>query len=260
MTFGVTAVNLFLGVAYLGVGTMIAIDLKRGWKTMGFSHFGVAFLGLAFTCGPHHLAHALHTGFEGRHGGALDLLSVGVGLPAGVIWLLLRIEAFTGGPGDRTIRGTPPWMHALSPLAAVIVTALGFGIALEVSNGITLRSAIAPNLLLVIIYAVIGIILMQTQLANRAQEGGWSVSGLSLSGVFLTCALMHLAFTTYAMTGRYEFDSHGFAIDWISVPTGLYFLWAVRAIHKGALRDWHEVPLPDQQEDIARVTPAGRVG
>lgn len=250
MTTAVTAVNLFLGLAYLGIGTMTAIDLKRGWKTMGFSHFGVAFMGLAFTCGPHHLAHALHTAFEGRQGGAMDLMTAGVGLPAGVIWLLLRIEAFTGGRGDRTISGTPAWMQTASPLFAVIVTALMFGVVREAGRGLTFRSSITPNLLLVVIYATIGIVMMKTQLANRAADGRWSVSGLSLSGVFLTCALMHLAWATYAMTGRYGFDNHGFVIDWISVPTGLYFLWAVRAINTGTLRDWNDTEamptVPDQ--------------
>lgn len=240
MNAGVTGVNLFLGLAYLGIGTMTAIDLKRGWKTMGYSHFGVAFMLLAFTCGPHHLAHALHTGLEGRPGGAMDLLTAGVGLPAGVIWLLLRIEAFTGGRGDRTIAGTPGWMTAGPPMGAAIATALVFGISDEAAGGFVFRSSIAPNLLLVVIYAMIGIITMRTQIANRRGEGFWSISGLSLSAVFLTCSLMHLAWATYAMTGRYEFDTHGFIIDWVSVPAGLYFLWAVRAISAGTLRDWTE--------------------
>ena len=74
---------------------------------MGFSHFGAAWIAMAFTCGPHHWVHGVHLGFEGRAAGVLDFVAVLVGVPAGVIWFLLRVEAFRGGRGDRFIRGTP---------------------------------------------------------------------------------------------------------------------------------------------------------
>ncbi|HEV8626678.1 MAG TPA: hypothetical protein VG034_19700, partial [Acidimicrobiia bacterium] len=52
--------NLVLGVAYTGYGMMTAIEMKRDWRTFGFSHFGAAWICMAFTCGPHHLDHGLH--------------------------------------------------------------------------------------------------------------------------------------------------------------------------------------------------------
>lgn len=84
---------------------MTAVEMLRNRRTMGFSHAGAAWIAMAFTCGPHHWVHGLHVAFEGRTGGPLDLVAVVVGLPAGVIWFLLRIEAFRGGRGDRLLKG-----------------------------------------------------------------------------------------------------------------------------------------------------------
>ena len=95
MTFLVATVNVVLGLVYTSYGVMTIIDLKRGWKTSGFSHFGLAWIAMAFTCGPHHLDHGIHVFAEG-YGGPLDLFVVLVGFPAGVTWFLLRVEAILG--------------------------------------------------------------------------------------------------------------------------------------------------------------------
>src|SRR5918996_6011706 len=97
MTAAVAITNLVLGVAYTGYGVITAAEMRRDWRSFGFSHFGAAWIAMAFTCGPHHLVHGLHLAFEGRSGGALDLLAVAVGLPMGGVWLSLRVEAFRGG-------------------------------------------------------------------------------------------------------------------------------------------------------------------
>jgi len=117
MTAAVAVVNLVLGMAYTCYGVLTAVEMKRDWRTLGFSHFGAAWILMAFTCGPHHLAHGVHVGLEGRDGGVLDLLSVVVGLPVGVLWLYLRIEAFAGGRGDRFVPGTPLWLSAVPTVA-----------------------------------------------------------------------------------------------------------------------------------------------
>ena len=110
--------NVLLGIAYTTYGLITIGDLKRGWKTMGFSHFGVAWVAMTFTCGPHHLVHGVHVLLEGRTGGPADLFVTVVGLPAGVAFLYLRFEAWLGGRGDRFISGTPMWIQALPAMCA----------------------------------------------------------------------------------------------------------------------------------------------
>lgn len=239
MRVAVALTNLVLGTAYTSYGMMTAIEMKRGWRSYGFSHFGAAWIAMAFTCGPHHLAHGIHGFVSSRPGGGLDLFAVLVGLPVGIIWLLLRIEAFTGGRGDRFIPGTPPWLTLMPTAIGVYVTALAAGLFAALGGGYTFSAVIVPNMLLLFIYCTIGYFLLRTQLRNRAPLGGWSVSGLSLATIFPTCGLMHVVFASYVVTGRYASDVHGSYIDWLAVPAGLYFLWVVRGLYKQTLTDWN---------------------
>lgn len=239
MRAAVAITNLILGTAYTGYGVLTLIDLKRGWATLGFSHFGVAWVGMAFTCGPHHLVHGYHVAVEGRAGGLLDLAGVLIGLPVGVTWLVLRIEAFLGGRGDRFISGTPFWLRAMPTVAAVYVALLIMRTLQTTGKRFVLPSMMVPNLLLLVIYSTIGYYLLRTQLGNHEPLGGWSVSGCSLTAVFPTCGIMHAIWVLYGATGLYAFDVHGFAIDWLSVPAGLYFLWVVRGLYHGSLEDWN---------------------
>jgi hypothetical protein len=246
MRVAVATANLVLGVVYTSYGIMTIEDMRRGWKTMGFSHFGAAWIFMAFTCGPHHLFHGFHAAFEGRPGGSLDLAAVLVGFPAGVTWFLLRIEAFRGGRGDRFIAGTPPWIMAIPSLAGVYVTGVvAAGIAIA-GAGFAFKGTIVPNAMLVLLYCAIGYFLARTQLRNRQPLGGWSVSGLSLAVIFPTCALMHAVFMLYSGTGQYAHDLHGFTIDWLAVPAAGYFLWVVRGLYVDALRDWNKGPDREQ--------------
>ena len=241
MTAAVAVVNLVLGLAYTGYGVMTAVEMRRDWRTLGFSHFGAAWILMAFTCGPHHLAHGIHVGLEGRDGGALDLLSVVVGLPVGLLWLYLRIEAFAGGRGDRFVAGTPLWLSAAPTLAGIYLTVLVAGVLVGPGVGVRFSLMSAANAVLVVIYLAIGWFLLCTQLRNRRVVRGWSVSGLSLTGVFPTCAVMHAVWIVYDMSGTYHADGHGLAVDLLSIPAGLYFLWVVRELYRDSLRDWNRV-------------------
>ena len=241
MSTAVGIANFLLGAVYLQYGTMTVLDMRRNWGTLGFSHFGAAWIAMAFTCGPHHMIHATHTLWEGRPGGPLDFAAVLIGAPAGVLWFLLRVEAYRGGRGDRFVSGTPAWLHAIPVLAGAYASAIVAG---AIASGTPLLDnawLVIPNLLLIGIYGMIGFYLLRTQLANRPQLGGWSISGLALAVIFPTCAAMHAVWAFYGLTGRYGFDSHGFVIDWLSVPAGLYFLWVVRGLYRDALNDWNRV-------------------
>jgi hypothetical protein len=239
----VALTNLALGVAYTGYGVMTAIEMRRDWRTFGFSHFGAAWIFMAFTCGPHHLDHGLHVAVEGRLGGPLDLLTVVVGLPVGVLWLWLRVEAFLGGRGDRFIPGDPVWLRAAPTASAVYVTVLAIvGGAALVGPRVSPGFAVRANVILVFLYMNIGWFVLRTQLGNRPSMGGWSVSGLCLSAIFPTCAVMHGIWAVYAVSGRYAQDGHGLLIDWLSIPAGIYFLTVVRGLYRDSLRDWNDGP------------------
>jgi hypothetical protein len=238
VTFTVGLLNVALGLAYTTYGLITIVDLKRGWKTMGFSHFGAAWIAMAFTCGPHHLVHGLHLLAEGRAAGPLDLVAVAVGLPAGVVFLGLRVEATLGGRGDRFIGGSPLWLRSLPTVAAAYVTVLALAVFRLGSYGVP--DKVAPNLVLIVLYFMIGYFLLRTQLRNRGVAQGWSASGIALTIVFPTCGLMHGVFALYAATGLYhDVDWHGVTIDWLAVPAAIYFLWVVRNLYRQSFRDWN---------------------
>ena len=243
MSAAVATLNIVLGLVYTQYGTMTLVEMIRHRRSMGFSHFGAAWIAMAFTCGPHHWIHGTHIAFEGRHAGILDLIAVLVGVPAGVAWFVLRVEAFRGGRGDRFLPGDPLWVLALPTIGGIYVTAL---VAAAIGRGPLNAEhlvAVLPNLLLVGIYCAIGWFLLRTQLANRRPLGGWSVSGLSLTVIFPTCAAMHAVYALYGLNGRYAADLHGVGIDWLAVPAGVYFLWVVRALYRGTYADWNGSPL-----------------
>jgi hypothetical protein len=235
----VAILNIVLGEVYTSYGVLTIIDMKREWRQRGFSHFGLAWIAMAFTCGPHHLEHGLHVAFAGRAGGPLDLLAVVVGLPAGVAWFLLRVEALLGGRGDRFIAGTPRGVAVLPALAGAYGVVYAVWAAAILRSGAAFGPKLVPNVLLLGLYGVIGFYLLRTQLANRLSLSGWSLSGLSLTLVFPTCGLMHAVSAVYASSGRYDVDVHGLVIDWLAVPAAVYFLWVVRSLHHNAFSDWN---------------------
>jgi len=248
--------NLALGIVYLQYGTITFVEMRRNWSRMGFSHFGAAWIAMAFTCGPHHMAHGIHLLFEGRSAGVLDLIAVAVGAPAGVIWFRLRVEAFLGGRGDRHIAGTPGWVYALPTLFGMYVTAVVAG-ALSAGQPHWERlPTLVPNLLLVVLYAMVAFYVTRTQIVNRRPLGGWSVSGMSLGVIFWTCSVMHAIYALYTLTDRYGFDVHGFAIDVAAVPAAFYFVAVVRALYRGTFRDWNSVSRAlDTARSTAEATP-----
>lgn len=238
MTLAVGLANLVLGTVYTCYGLMTAYEMRHGANDRASRHFGMAWLAMAFTCGPHHLDHAAHLLLAGRPGTGLELLTLAVGFPAGVTWFALRVEAMFGGSGDRVVDGRSRGV-ALLPLAGAIyaVSTVGAASALATGRG-SFDLRVTPNLALVALYAAIGTVLAATQLRNHAAVGSWSLSGVSLSAVMFTCAVMHLAYAAQGQAAAFALDVHGLTIAVFAVPAAAYFLWVVAALHRGQLRDW----------------------
>ena len=234
MTIATAVANIAMSLVYLGYGTMTLFDLKDGWRDRTRRHFGLGFLAIMWTCGPHHLEHGLHLLFTDVEAGGLDLLTVGLGLPAGVIWFALRTEALLGGRGDRHIEGTPRLMAALPVVGAVYlaITASAVGRLVRADE---FAIEIVPNLTIMVLYFLIGGFLTATQLRNHDASGRWSLSGLSLAGVFLTCSLMHLVYAGYGTIGQYEPDGHILPIDLLAVPGAAFFLSLAIGVHRGRI-------------------------
>lgn len=241
MSIAAGILNVALGLVYLQYGTITFIEMRRNWSRLGFSHFGAAWIAMAFTCGPHHMVHGVHILFEGRTAGILDLVAVAVGAPAGIIWFRLRVEAFLGGRGDRHIAGTPGWVYTLPTLMGMYFTAIVAAAFAAGPPQWERLPSLLPNLLLVGLYGMVAFYVTRTQIANRRPLGGWSVSGMSLGVIFWTCAVMHGIYALYTLTDRYGFDVHGFVVDVVAVPAAFYFVMVVRALYRGTFRDWNSV-------------------
>lgn len=234
----VGVLNLALGLVYAGYGIMTIVDLRKNWATRGMSHFGLAWIAMAFTCGPHHIEHGIHVLTTAQVGRSLDLMAVVVGLPAGATWFYLRAEAALGGRGDRPIRGTPMWVEALPTLGAVYLLAFATAVGVAAGRGTTFDPRLGPNVALVGLYLAVGAVIARAQLRNHRVTGNWSLSGLSLAVVFPTCAMMHATWVLYVSTGEYAIDPHLLVIDTLGVPAAVYFLWVVSSIAAGRITDW----------------------
>jgi hypothetical protein len=242
--------SLLIGNTYLMLAWFTARDMWHHRHDRGYSHFGAAFLVMALTCGPHHVVHGVHLLVEGDVATGLVLASLLWSLPPGVIFVALRIEADRGGPGDRFVNGTPPWLFALPVVALLAYGALGYAtVAYALEHGAPSAMAI-PNVVLIVAYAVVGWTILRTQARRRTVTGGWSVSGLSLGAIFPTCAAMHAVHVVSS-----PFDIHGFTFDVVGVPAALYFLWAVRRLYRESLRDWNRRPLVGRAGSARRPAP-----
>lgn len=167
IAFAVGVLNVILGIAYTTYGFITISEMKRAWKTMGFSHFGAAWIFMAFTCGPHHFVHGVHILMEGRTAGSWDLAATLIGFPAGVAFLLLRVEAWIGGRGDRFISGTPLWVQAIPSAAAAYGTAL-VAWFVYMNRGLSIPRQVIPNVALIVVYMMIGYFLTRTQPCGTA--------------------------------------------------------------------------------------------
>lgn len=240
---------LVSGLAYTGLAAVTGYELLRH-RDRGFSHFGVAFLVMASTCGPHHLTHAYRHLVAGEAAHGPHVAALTLGLAPAVLFIALRVEAAFGGRGDRLITRTPLWLQALPVLMAAAAGAtLWEGLRHAGMHGVDLR-ALIPNLFLFANYTLVGIWTTRTQFARRPLLGGWSLSGVAMSGVFLTCGGSHL------LAGMMiQADPWSVVLDNVAVPASFYFMWTVHRLHSGSLRDWNRRPLVGRSAPLGRRSP-----
>jgi len=234
----VAGANLALGAAYLALGVIVLIELRAQWGDPGAWRFGAALAAMAFTCGPHHVTHGMHVGFEHHGAGRLDLVTVLVGLPPAAIFLWLRVEALTHRRGDRWIEGSPGWIQAL-PVAtgAYVATVVTAGLAMMASAP-TISGEGVLGVATATLFGVVAWLLLRTQLRNRPDTGGGSLSGLALAGLFASCAVMHLAVAMEMAAGVQRLDAHLLIVDGLAVVASGWFLSVVRALVRQTRTDW----------------------
>jgi len=249
--------NLAIGAAYSCLGLLSAWEVLSQYRQRGLSRFGLGFSLMAASCGPHHLVH----GWCVLHGGAVSmpmLVVTIIGLPAGVIFCTLRVEAMLGGRGDRTITAAPHGLVALTLAFAIAAgsltaqavatrplpgtatcTLFGLKVIGAASAGMSFASVLfATNMCAAAAYVMVGWYLIVTQVRRYVAEEQWSLSGLALAAVFPTCAFMHVIHAT-------SFGAHGATLpfDLLGVPASIYFLWVVKRVHRDSVVDWNRRPL-----------------
>jgi len=259
MSIAIGIGNLMIGLAYAGLGLLSAWETFSLHRYRGWSRFGIGFSLMAASCGPHHLLHGWHA-LQGGDTSWPMLAVTLIGLPAGLIFVGLRFETACGGRGDRPFAGSRYWAVSLAALFALLVgylaawtlarpasayapqalcTALGLGGRTQpLATRLDFASlSVGANLFVVVTYGMVGWYLADYQVRRHAAQGTWSLSGVSLAGVFFTCALMHLIYATA--------ERHGATLpfDLLGIPASVYFLWIVRRVHSDSVVDWNRRPL-----------------
>ena len=250
MTLLAGILSLGTGLAYTLLGAIAAYELGRHSARRGFSHFGAAFVLMAFTCGPHYIVHAVHLLFEGDTAPWPLTASLLLGIVPASVFFLLRIEALAGGRGDRLLRGDPGLLQA-APWVFTFVSGaiLAGGLAYTAREGAS-TLALAPNAVLFGAFLVVGALVRRTQAARRPLLGGWSLSGVAMAGVFPTCGASHLIAGLVS-----EPDLHTLLFDLPGVPASLFFLWVVHRVHSDSLADWNRRPLVGRAGPTSRRSP-----
>jgi hypothetical protein len=263
--------NLAIGLAYAGLGLLSAWEAISLHRYRGWSRFGLGFSLMAASCGPHHLTHGWHV----LQGGSVSwpmFATTLIGLPAGLIFVLLRFEAMWGGQGERWVAASPDRAVLLVGAFTIVAGALAAWVFAQpradfsyqilcTSAGLVARTT-APgaeidfasltflaNVFVTVTYGMVGWYLADRQVRRYLTNGAWSLSGVALTGVFFTCAQMHLIDAT----------THGNGLmlifDLIGIPASVYFLRVVKQVYNDSVMDWNRRPLVGSAAAPARPSP-----
>jgi hypothetical protein len=260
--------NLAIGLAYASLGVLSAWETASLHRYRGWSRFGLGFSLMAASCGPHHLVHGWHV-LQGASVSWPMFAATVIGLPAGLTFVLLRLERMWGGQGERIVTATADRMAMLAGAFILATGVLAAGVLVQpgsdalwqfvcTSSGLVTRSepgvdftslTFSANVFVTVTYGMVGWYLGDCQVRRYLTNGVWSLSGVSLSGVFFTCALMHLVdATTHGDSGMLFFDLLG-------IPASIYFLWVVKLVHNDSVMDWNRRPVVGAAAAPARPSP-----
>ncbi len=271
MSFVVGLSNLAIGLAYAGLGLLSAWETMSLHRYRGWSRFGIGFSMMAASCGPHHLVHGWHV-LQGASASWPMLGVTMIGLPAGLIFVLLRFETVWGGQGERLIVIPPNRAALLAGTFAIVAGLLaawafaqpGANVPFQAvctSAGLAVRDAVTgagidvasvtfvANIFVAVTYGMVGWLLADHQVRRHLTTGAWSLSGVALTGVFFTCAQMHAIDATTQGNGLM------LVFDLIGIPASVYFLWVVKQVHSDSVLDWNRRPLVGAAATPARPSP-----
>jgi hypothetical protein len=97
--------------------TRLLNQIKHRYR--GWSRFGLGFSLMAASCGPHHLVHGWGV-LQGESVSWPMFAATLIGLPAGLIFVWLRLETMWGGQGERSIAASPHRMVLLTGAFTVV--------------------------------------------------------------------------------------------------------------------------------------------
>lgn len=244
----IVAAEFATGIAYTGLGILTVYEMLRERQALGRSQFGLAFALMAFTCGPHHLLRGVDAATTPHLLARRSLVALLVGLPPGLTFVALRIEALRGGRADRTIHAGASLVPGLVAMLGVVTggvfaAALVQGVAVDpwfaLANGVLAAS-----------YLAVGWYILTTQLRRFGAHQTWSLSGLALGFIFPTCALVHASHVLASpLVAGHAHASVTFAtratslLDLAGLPASIWFLIVVRRLYQEGLADWNRRPL-----------------
>ena len=260
--------NLAIGLAYASLGVLSAWETASLHRYRGWSRFGLGFSLMAASCGPHHMVHGWHV-LQGASVSWPMFAATVIGLPAGLTFVLLRLERMWGGQGERMVTATADRMAMLAGAFILATGVLAAGVFVQpgadalwqfvcTSSGLVTRAepgvdftslTFIANVFVTVTYGMVGWYLGDCQVRRYLTNGVWSLSGVSLSGVFFTCALMH--FIDANTIG----NNPMLVFDVIGIPASIYFLRVVKQLHSDSVMDWNRRPLVGAAAAPARPSP-----
>lgn len=252
MTWPAAAVEIAGGVVYLLLGIGALIESLGGGGAGRRRRFGLALAAVVLAGGVQAVLRGVALlGATGRHSVPLIVASSLALLPA-TVFCLLRYEAYRGGAGDRIIHGHPHWVPLL-PVAFAFVAGAVLGM-IWVDRGH--RTVVAASgALMAAVLLVVGWYLMRAQQVRHSIAGGWSLSGLAVTLLFPSWALIEVSQVSPGTAGAVLA-----VVDWLAFPAALWFLIESRRLVAKARRSGSRATLAVSPQRARRPAPWAKTG